>query len=561
MDRNVRSHRPPSESALRWGRALLWVAIAVTLALGLAVRVLDTLPAPPASAAAKPSVLYDRHGTPIAEIGPSVEHASLGLEDMAPALVDAVVAKLDPGFLDGGGVDASAYAAAARRASGDTATEPSFDETSGILRRYIEISRLRSDGTAAAVRELLLELRLARQLSRAEILERFLNVVYLGRGAYGVHAAADVWFGVPAADLTVTQAAYLASLIDDPLGVDAVPRADASATTESHLQARLARDRVLGAMYEQGYLIDVELATGRTTPVTQGIRAIPAETFAPGPEPQRHAGVQAYGLIRLLAKDAGLETAAAMVYADLAERYGPHRIVAGGLHITTSIDLPVQRSATAEINDRLAAGQSADAVVLDRSGDIRVVIGLERLRTSQAPRAVPTLARRPVSDLLGPVSGPMQPLVASDGSSTVISERADAVEIARAFSVLPTAGELRLPRVVLVVSESPLSGLLDQADAADRWRLERTVVLDAAALREARSLTAPLTLPSGVAGFGRRAVSAASGDEWFVGWTPHLLAAVRFGTDTPSAAVDHAGTAEEIFDAVLDPLHYAELTP
>ena len=122
---------------LRWAQWLLWVALALAIAVGTGSRLLDTLPVPPAHASVTPTVLYDRYGTPLAEIGPSVPHASLGLEDMAPALVDALVAVLDPSFLARDGVDAASYAGALRRAWGDTGGAAGQAQD-GIMRRYLD---------------------------------------------------------------------------------------------------------------------------------------------------------------------------------------------------------------------------------------------------------------------------------------------------------------------------------------------------------------------------------------------------------------------------------------
>ena len=164
----------------RWARRLLWLILALAIAVGVGSRVFDSLRSPPAHTEVVPSVLYDRYGTPIAEIGPSVAHASLGLEDMAPALVDAIVAVLDPSFLERDGVDARSYADSLLRVW-DEPDAPGDGSRSGdgIMRRYLDTVHDDDTGADAEARMLLAELRLGRQLSRPEILERFANVVYL----------------------------------------------------------------------------------------------------------------------------------------------------------------------------------------------------------------------------------------------------------------------------------------------------------------------------------------------------------------------------------------------
>ncbi|MGB6064887.1 MAG: transglycosylase domain-containing protein [Desulfomonilaceae bacterium] len=66
------------------------------------------------------------------------------------------------------------------------------------------------------LREIILALRIERSNSKAQILETYLNEVYLGRGAYGIEAAAHAYFGKKAADLTIGEAAYLGGLVQNP---------------------------------------------------------------------------------------------------------------------------------------------------------------------------------------------------------------------------------------------------------------------------------------------------------------------------------------------------------
>ncbi len=66
------------------------------------------------------------------------------------------------------------------------------------------------------LREIILALRIERSNSKSQILETYLNEVYLGRGAYGIEAAAHAYFGKKTADLTIGEAAYLAGLVQNP---------------------------------------------------------------------------------------------------------------------------------------------------------------------------------------------------------------------------------------------------------------------------------------------------------------------------------------------------------
>lgn len=534
----------------RWARWLLWLALALAVAVGAGSRLFDSLPSPPQHASVAPSVLYDRYGTPIAEIGPSVPHASLGLEDMAPALVDAMVAVLDPGFLEGDGVDAATYPAALRHLWAEP--DPARD---GIMRRYLGTVHNIDDGMLSEARMLLAELRLGRQLSRPEILERFANIVYLGRGAYGVHAAAAAWYGVPASDLTVTQAAYLASLVDAPGGVDTA----SGPAHDRYRTAREGRDRVLVAMYEHGMLTSDELAAGRSHPAPAGVR--PAVALGGGA-----LDVAAGGFVRMLLGEDGLTSAVGQAYVELVERYGIHRVVTGGLHVTTSLDVPAQRAAVQAVRAQLGStadpATGAEVVVLDRSGDVRVLVSATGAPASDGVHVESGVQQRPLGDLLGPAASTLMPRIAGDSDENgdpggIVPHAADAAQVAAVFSVVATGGEQRTSRIVLETADTPPSRSLPDHDA-DRWPMHRTPVPEASSIAELRARMRTLTLPSGVLALTRAGVSTGTGDAWFAGWTSHYTAAVRVtsmqaATDT---ATDTASVASELFTAVLDPLQY-----
>lgn len=541
----------------RWARWLLWLVLALAIAAGTGSRLLDNLPSPPQHATVAPSVLYDRYGTPIAEIGPSVPHASLGLEDMAPALVDALVAVLDPSFLERDGVDAGAYAAALRQLWGEP--DPARD---GIMRRYLETVHDPHDGAASEARLLLAELRLGRQLSRPEILERFANIVYLGRGAYGVHAAANAWYGIPASDLTVTQAAYIAALVDAPWGVDAA----SGPADDRYRSARQERDRVLVTMYEHGMLTSDELAIGRSQPVAAGVRPAAAlGVGAAGPDAPDHGALDAAagGFVRMLIAEAGLTAAVGQAYVQLVERYGIHRVVTGGLHVTTSVDVPAQRAAIgavrAQLDSTAISAAGAEVAVLDRSGDVRVLVSAASAPTAGDVDVEAGLRPRPLGDLLGPAAGVVAAWTADDvdDETTVgtVPLAGDVSQVAAAFSVIATGGERRTSRIVLEASDTPPSRSLPDRDT-DRWPMEHTMVPAATSIAELRAGMDSLTLPSGAPALGRAGVSTGTGDAWFAGWTTHYTAAVRITLRPPTAGIDLAPATGELFAAVLDPLQH-----
>ena len=114
------------------------------------------------------------------------------------------------------------------------------------------------------LREARLALALEETYSKDEILTRYLNIVYFGQGAYGIQAAAQRYFSVDAADLTLPQAAMLAGLVQSPANDDPITQPE---------NAQVRRDQVLNRMHVLGHVTDAELAeiAGQPVAVAPGV--------------------------------------------------------------------------------------------------------------------------------------------------------------------------------------------------------------------------------------------------------------------------------------------------
>ena len=163
---------------------------------------------------AQTSFLYASDGSLITELHATEDRVVLRKGDMPAYLRDAVVAIEDRRFYYHHGVDGRAIA----RAAYMNAAEGSVVEGgSTITQQLVKILYV---GSADTLRRKIDEAALAWQLedrmNKDRILTKYLNTVYFGEGAYGVEAAAQTYFSVDAADLTVSQAAILAGLITAP---------------------------------------------------------------------------------------------------------------------------------------------------------------------------------------------------------------------------------------------------------------------------------------------------------------------------------------------------------
>jgi membrane peptidoglycan carboxypeptidase len=108
------------------------------------------------------------------------------------------------------------------------------------------------------LREARLALALEETYSKDEILTRYLNIVYFGQNAYGIQAAAQRYFSVNAADLTLPQAAMLAGLVQSPTNDDPITNPE---------NAAVRRNQVLERMHDLGHVTDQELAEISAQPV------------------------------------------------------------------------------------------------------------------------------------------------------------------------------------------------------------------------------------------------------------------------------------------------------
>jgi membrane peptidoglycan carboxypeptidase len=173
----------------------------------------------------------------------------ISYDEMPQYVKDAVVAAEDRTFWTNPGVDIKGII----RAALSNAKGGSQQGASTITQQYVKILYLTSERSyKRKVKEAIVARKLSKQQSKDEILEGYLNTIYFGRGAYGIEAAAQIWFGVHAKDLNLRQSVVLASVINNPTQFD-------PANGEANAAAMLGRMRhVLDGMIEMGKITAAE---------------------------------------------------------------------------------------------------------------------------------------------------------------------------------------------------------------------------------------------------------------------------------------------------------------
>ncbi|OGH60377.1 MAG: hypothetical protein A3G34_10070 [Candidatus Lindowbacteria bacterium RIFCSPLOWO2_12_FULL_62_27] len=275
------------------------------------------------------------------------------LQNLPPALVQAVIAIEDRRFYSHRGVDPRGVARAAwqnlraRRFAqgGSTVTQQ--------LARNLFLTRRRT--LHRKILEMGLAIALEGRYSKAEIMEMYLNQIYLGQrgpvNVFGVEEAADLYFGKKAAGLSLAESALLAGLIRAPN------------LYSPYLNLPLAkkrRDVVLRSMLDQQFISEADYDQAIHEPIeTAGVRTAPGRR-AP------------YFL--------------SYVHSVLGSRYNPTALNTQGFSIFTTLDAHLQ--AAAEELARRCEFQSALVAMDPRTGDILSMVGGKNYQESQFNRAV-----------------------------------------------------------------------------------------------------------------------------------------------------------------------------
>lgn len=349
---------------VKWVSIYGSVALAAFLAVtyGLIVYLAQSLPHPRdamAASGAAPIQIVAYDGSVLANYGPNqgdwVEYA-----DIPPDMINAMLAIEDRRFFSHGGLDFIGIARAAvsnLRAGG--ITEGGSTITQQLAKNlYLTPSRT----ITRKLREAMLAIALEQRFTKQEILAAYLNRVYLGSGAYGIEAASYRYFGKPAKQLTLGQAAILAGVVKAPSRLS--PKADLGASLER-------RDLVLAAMTRDGYIEEGE---------AELVKALPLKLISTSSDPQ-------------------LRYFTDWVSAQVRERYptGDKR-----LKVVTTLDPKAQAAARGAVKAHLprrhgpTKGLQTALVALADDGAIQAMIGGRDYRDSSFNRAIQSV-RQPGS--------------------------------------------------------------------------------------------------------------------------------------------------------------------
>ena len=357
---------PPDRRLPAWRRFLRPVAAALVLtvlagalaglpaAAVLAISVKSASASLPDLAHMRPlaqperTQVYDRNGKLIDVLHDEQDRIVVPLSSMPKILQDAVLAAEDQRFYQHHGIDDRGIlrAVVANLVRGETVQGGSTITQQLVRNAYPD---LQDRSLVRKVKEASLAAQLEERMSKAQILEAYLNRVYFGAGYYGVEAASRGYFGKHASELSVAQAATLAGVIREPERAN--PR---TAPT----RAAQRRDTVLQQMAKLSMITPAQAAAAEATPM---------KVKPPLDNGDNYPWFMD-ALKRQLLADPRLGDTVAERNRELYE---------GGLRIDTTLDPTMQKQAEqAAANWRPASGPDVAIVSIDpRSGAVRALVG------------------------------------------------------------------------------------------------------------------------------------------------------------------------------------------
>jgi membrane peptidoglycan carboxypeptidase len=302
-----------------------------------------TIPLPGQIRANQVSVVTFADGSELARIG-AQNRTDVPLSRVPAEVQNAVLAAEDRGYWKEPGVSARGIA----RALYNNLRGRDTQGGSTITQQYVKNAYLTQERTfTRKFKEAIIAIKLDREYSKQEILEWYLNTIYYGRGAYGIEAAAETYFGKPVERLTVAEGAVLAASIRSPALYD----------PQTHRENALARWQfVLIGMVKEGWL-DPAAAARLGYPAVMPKRANSLNQVS---------GPNEYALDQVKDELANLGFDESLLNRE-------------GLRVQTTVDRRAQDSAVGAVN-RTFAGQPADLrqalVAVDpRSGAVRAYYG------------------------------------------------------------------------------------------------------------------------------------------------------------------------------------------
>lgn len=259
--------------------------------------------------------LYDRNGKLLYEIYHDQNRTPIRLEELPEYVSQAAIAIEDKDFYSHNGIS---FFSGIVRAFKENILKGTLQGGSTITQQLVKTALLTPEKTIQRkIKEMILAVWTEQLFTKKQILQMYFNQVAYGGSSYGIEEAAKTYFGLPAKDLTLDQASFLAGL----------PQAPSYYSPYSNPEeARERRNEVLRKMQLQGYITSEQMADAQAKP----LGVIPLTTSIKSPHFVFY------------------------VKRNLEEKYGIKQVEEGGLRVVTTLDLRIQQEAEKILKEELA---------------------------------------------------------------------------------------------------------------------------------------------------------------------------------------------------------------
>ncbi len=339
---------------LLWGSAIPLAAVLIGAGVLALTYAFAAIPLPKDVKITASAQVFDRHGKLIGTYSNGEERFLIDTRALPRYVWEAVVAAEDRNFFHEGGIS---LRGTLRAAWADLRGGGITQGGSTLTQQYVKNAILNDPSRTFTrkVKEAILAIKLDHRYSKRRILGFYLNTIYLGRGAYGIEAAARSYFGEHAKDLSLAQAAYLAGIIPAP---------EAYQPQDHPKLAEQRRDLVLREMHQQGYITKHQMRRASRGPV----HALPDTSVGAASE-------KAAYFMEWLRKD--------YLYPKFHDC-----LYTCGLKIYTTLDLSMQREAERAVASTLTEPSDPPAalVSLTPDGQVRAMVGGPHFHSVRAAR-------------------------------------------------------------------------------------------------------------------------------------------------------------------------------
>jgi membrane peptidoglycan carboxypeptidase len=305
-----------------------------------------TTPLPPEVPYLQTSVVTDANGKELKTFS-NENRVPVKLGEVPPVVIQAVLDKEDHNYYEHHGIDPRGIA---RALYVDIRSGTTSQGGSTITQQYVKQVYVGTDRTLwRKFKEAILAVKLDQRESKDEVLERYLNTIYFGRGAYGVQTASQAYFNKDVKNLGLQEASYLSGLIRGPEITDAYKHPE---------YAKQQRALVLGTMVRYGHITPEQEAQ---------INAIDLKKYVTAKASRPTATVS---------NARGSQYFVDYVEQILTKKYGEQMVQSGGLRVKTTLDSDLQSKAYDSVYGFLKPGEPAGALVsLDQNGYVKAMVG------------------------------------------------------------------------------------------------------------------------------------------------------------------------------------------